>query len=129
MSEIIGGIIGWFKLKTASFPDECAMSLWLRVFGTNEIQPAPAALLEHLQRLGYQARGHFKGDDLGWFAAQLFFNPDEPPCQLERFLAAEEGIRNELNTWAAWLETIEDNPHAARLMQHMIGTKQLFTLH
>ncbi len=99
------------------------MPRWYRVFGTSEAQPEPAALLEHLQ-----VSGHFRGDDLGWFHARLVFAEDAPPLELERFLAKEDGIRGELNTWAAWLETREENPNHRPLMEHMIRTKQLFTL-
>src|SRR5262245_55069313 len=103
------------------------MSRWYRVFGTSEAPPDPAALLEHLRRRGVEAEGHFRGDDQGWFRAELVLAPGAPPLELERFLSSEEGIRAELNTWAAWLEAA-DSPHSARLMRHMIGTRQLFTL-
>ena len=53
---------------------------------------------------------------------------DGAALQLERFLAEEEGIRAELNSWAAWLETRENAPEHVRLMERMIQTKQLFTL-
>ena len=41
---------------------------------------------------------------------------------------SEEGIRAELNTWAAWLETAGHNPNHSWLMGHMIQTRQIFTL-
>lgn len=108
---------------------DSSATIWLRIFGMTDVQPAPAAILEHLHQLGYEARGDFRGDNLGWLGAQLFFHPGDPPCQLERYVVAEEGIRPELNTWAAWLETVADNPHTERLMVQIIVTKQLFTLH
>src|SRR5262249_22038866 len=37
-------------------------------------------------------------------------------------------IRDDLDAWAAWLETREHEKHNQHLMQHVIGTKQLFTL-
>ena len=40
----------------------------------------------------------------------------------------ESFIRAELNTWAAYLETCDYNPNFAVLMEHMIRTKQLFTI-
>ena len=40
---------------------------------------------------------------------------------------ADECIRNDLNSWAAWLE-IHAGPHADRLMQHLIGSQQIITL-
>jgi hypothetical protein len=100
--------------------------MWFRVFGTNDAQPQPAALLEHLAAEGLEVTGQFRGDDLGWFRAELACGPDSLP--LERYLVSEEGIRAELNNWAAWIETCEGNPHQGRLMQHMISTTQLFTL-
>jgi hypothetical protein len=104
------------------------MNGWYRVFGSNDVQPQPAALLELLRSLGREAKGNFHGDDQGWFEAEIVFAAGGPPLQLDRFLAKEEGLRSELNTWAAWLETVEDNPHHAALMQQVIGTTQLFTL-
>jgi hypothetical protein len=101
--------------------------LWYRVFGLSEAAVEPAALLEYLHGLGLDAAGHFRGDEQGWFHAQLT-PPGEAPVELERYHAGEEGIRDELNTWAAWLETHEDNPHHGPLMRHMIGTRQVFTL-
>jgi hypothetical protein len=99
-----------------------------RVFCRGDVAPEPAALLEHLHGLGLPVRGHFHGDDQGWFRAELVPDADAAPLELERYLAEEEGIRAELNTWAAWLETAEGNPHAGRLMQHVIATRQVFTL-
>jgi hypothetical protein len=77
-----------------------------------------------LNDLGFPITGHFRGDDQGWFAAELT-GPDQPPLTLERYLATEEGIRAELNTWAAWLEDLAPDP--APLMERMIQTRQLFT--
>jgi hypothetical protein len=104
------------------------MSQWYRVFGINEAQPEPAALLEHLHLLGLETAGHFHGDDQGWFRAELVLDEDTEPILLERFWSKEDDLRAELNTWAAWLETVADNPHHGRLMEHVIRTTQLFTL-
>ena len=49
------------------------------------------------------------------------------PLLLECFRADEEGIRAELNSWAAFLETC-DGPHHVPLMERTIQTRQLFTL-
>ncbi len=103
------------------------MSRWYRVFGTGEAAPEPAALLEHL-RLRTPARGDFRGDEQGWFRAEFRRDGDGIPLVLDRYLTTEDGIRDQLNTWAAWIETAEDNPNHGPLMGHMIGTKQLFTL-
>jgi hypothetical protein len=103
------------------------MGLWYRVFSANETEPTPAAILEHLQGLGMAVAGDFTGDDAGWYAAVLALG-EGTPLHLERFLACEDGIRAELNSWAAWLETCDYSPNSEPLMEKMIQTRQLFTL-
>ncbi|SRR5579885_2427172 len=105
------------------------MSQWFRVFGLSAAAVEPAALLEHLHGQGLPVAGRFRGDDRGWFRAELVFAEDAPPVIVERYFADEEGIRAELNSWAAWLEEQEGNPHHGPLMERLIGTAQLFTLH
>jgi hypothetical protein len=99
--------------------------MWYRVFGTSDTEPSPAGLLEHL---GEGVTGNFRGDDAGWFRAELSIEPGARPLELERFLVSEEDLRGELNTWAAWVEGTGDGPVQIRLMQHLIGTRQLFTI-
>jgi hypothetical protein len=101
---------------------------WYRVFGRNEVQPEPAALVEHLHAEGLAVRPAFRGDDLGWFSAVLTLADGSGGVELERFLTREEGIRGELNAWAAWLETVADDPNSTALMERVIQTKQLFTV-
>jgi hypothetical protein len=101
------------------------MPIWYRVFGRGEAEPAPAALLERLNGLAAVA-GEFGGDAAGWFRAD-FAVAGGPSLHLERFLSTEEGIRAELNSWAAHLET-GDDPRGAALMERVIQSKQLFTL-
>jgi hypothetical protein len=105
------------------------MGLWYRIFGSRPEAPAPGAVLAHLNGpgLGAGVTGHFRGDDRGWFHAEIAFGPGTP-LHLERWLADEEGIRAELNNWAAYLETCDYSPAAAPLMERMIQTAQLFTL-
>jgi hypothetical protein len=105
------------------------MSQWFRVFGCGGAAVEPAALLEHLHGQGLAVAGHFRGDDRGWFRAELVFAEDAPPVVVEHYFADEEGVRRELNSWAAWLEEQEANPHALPLMERLIVTRQLFTLH
>jgi hypothetical protein len=102
--------------------------MWYRVFGNNRTEPAPAALLEHLEGVHTGVTGKFSGDEEGWFRAELISPASDISLELERYLVSEEGIRAELNNWAAWIETQEGNPHHGPLMQHMISTTQLFTL-
>jgi hypothetical protein len=99
-----------------------------RVFATSDSEPQPGAVLEFLHALAPNIRGTFRGDDEGWFAAEFRGEESEAPIRVERFLSNEDGIRAELNTWAAWLESKESNPHSDRLMRQMIGVKQIFTI-
>src|SRR5205085_6155641 len=52
---------------------------------------------------------------------------DNLPLTVSRFVAAEEGVRAELNSWAAWIEQQENNPHRDRLMRQFIAVRQVFT--
>jgi hypothetical protein len=101
-------------------------SKWHRVFGINEGTLPPESLLDYLQEyLGQPpVSAEFRGDELGWFEADLEL-PGVGPLVILRYLSSEEGIRAELNTWAAWLEV--HAPNAEPYMQHVIRTKQLFT--
>src|SRR5205823_832035 len=108
---------------------ETAMSQWFRIFGRSDVPLVPAALAEDVQRLHPGAAVHFRGDDLGWFAADLLFDPDTPAIRIERYLTKEDDIRADLNTWAAWLESAGETPEHARLMRRIISTAQLITLH
>lgn len=102
--------------------------MWFRVFGTNDVQPEPAQLLEHLHAQGVQVEAQFGADPHGWFRADFVHDAQRPPIHLERYLAEDDNIRDDLNAWAAWLETVDNNHVVPRLLQHMIDTKQLFTL-
>lgn len=103
------------------------MGLWYRIFGRRPAVVPPSAVLGHLHALGVSATGTFAPPGEDWAQAVLHVG-DAAPLELERFLAAEEGIRAELNTWAAFLETCADSPNSVPLMEHMIQTSQLFTL-
>ena len=100
--------------------------MYYRIFGINDAAIAPAALLEHLHSLGFEVTGHFKGDEEGWFHADLIFDDADARFELDRYLASEEGIRHQLNTWAAWLETA--CPDQPQWLQHLVSTRQVFTL-
>jgi hypothetical protein len=104
------------------------MGLWYRVFAARDEAPDPAALLAHLNALGARVEGRFQGEGAAWWSAELGFAEKTTPLHLDRFLAAEEGIRAELNSWAAYLETCDYSPQYAPLMERIIQTKQLFTL-
>jgi hypothetical protein len=100
--------------------------MWYRVFGSDSAMPAPTAILAHRTGSGASDSGDFATDASGWYRADLLV--DGVALQLERYLAEEEGIRAELNTWAAWLETREEAAEHVGLMERMIQTRQLFTL-
>jgi len=103
------------------------MGLWYRVFGRGDVAVKPDDLLAYLRAQGAILTSRFDGDD-DWLSAE-FVLADTTPLELERFAPMEEGIRAELNSWAAYLETRDDNPNHVPLMERMIQTRQLFTLH
>jgi hypothetical protein len=103
------------------------MALWYRIFGARDVLPAPAEVEAYLAGAGVHARIAWDGDEQGWYRAEIAAG-ECTPLVLERWLADEEGIRAELNTWAAFLETCDSSPHHAALMERAIQTRQLFTL-
>jgi hypothetical protein len=103
------------------------MPIWHRIFAASTALPDPQAVCELVQSFALLRGSFFEAEGSDWIAADLDLGGNEP-VHLERFLATEAGIRGELNSWAAWLETREDNPHSSRLMEQMIQTAQLFLL-
>jgi hypothetical protein len=101
--------------------------VWYRVFATGDTTVEPAALMEYLCGLDADAKGHFRGDAHGWFRAELTLG-GEGRVELERYLTEEEGIRAQLNTWAAWLEAAPPGPNRERLLLHLGTARQVFTL-
>lgn len=97
------------------------MGMWYRVFGRSDVMP-PADTLDCTD---VDATLH--SDECGWFRAEIRLGPGGP-LQLERWTADEEGIRAELNGWAAYLETCDWSQHHIPLMERMIQTRQLFTI-
>lgn len=102
------------------------MPLWYRVFGRSRTSVEPAAVRAFLQTLDVRGLAEFEPDSSDWLSATVRLGNRE--IQVERFLAEEEGIRAELNTWAAFLETCDYSPNNVPLMEHMIQTTQLFTV-
>ena len=86
------------------------MDRWVRIFALDATCP-PETLLPGAE-LGHE--------DGAWFWAEL------DGVRVERFLADEEGIRAELNAWAAIVEETVDQP--ATLMEYIVQSQQLFTL-
>ncbi len=101
--------------------------MWYRVFCRDSQSLSPAKLLEQLHADGLIVEGHFRGDDLGWTGAELRLGTGSP-ILMERFLTAEDDLRNDLNSWAAFLETCDYSPNHARLMEHVIQASQMITL-
>lgn len=99
--------------------------MWYRVFGLSNKDVQPGALLEHLQNHQSPITGHFRGDEEGWFEAELACG--DYPFRLQKYLITEEGIRAELNSWAAWVE-FQEVPMKLDLLERIINTQQLFTM-
>ena len=101
--------------------------MWYRIFGRNDSPLLPAALLEHLHNLGLAVEAHFRGDDLGWTAADLRLRPGSP-VHVERYLTEADNLRDDLNNWAAILETCDYSPNHITLMERVIQSAQMITL-
>ena len=101
--------------------------MWYRVFCRADTEVKPDELLARLQAPGRTASGRFRGDDLGWTAAELEVAAGSP-VYVERYLTGEDDLRDDLNTWAAWLETQDHEPNHAQLMEHVVQSKQLVTV-
>jgi hypothetical protein len=98
--------------------------MWARVFTSGAEAPAPEAVVEHLRAAGHAAEARAETDELGWFHLELSTSAGD--VTLDRY-GKDEGIRDDLNSWAAWLE-VHAGAHAGRLMQHMIASAQIITL-
>jgi hypothetical protein len=102
--------------------------VFFRVFGLSDAPVPPADLLAALHAAGLRVEGRFRGDSpdpAGWSAAD-FVLPGASPVTVERYRTDADDLRDELNTWAAWLETADWSPNAAPLMERVIAVKQLF---
>lgn len=102
--------------------------MWYRIFGSTETEPKPTQLAEHLHAQGLAVEPHFKGDDLGWTRGELVLPGGHTPVLLERYLTELDEIRDDLNAFAAELETMTYSPNAAKLMERVIATKQLIAI-
>jgi len=102
--------------------------MWSRVFGCNDTTPEPAELSVYLRTLGLPTAGQLRGDDLGWTGMELNLPAGGTPVYVERYLTGTDDLRDDLNTWAAWLETQDHEPRHRSLMEHIIGTRQLVTI-
>ena len=104
------------------------MDVRCRVFASGSSAPSPSEILEVLQALRIPSTSDFGGDEAGWFRGSIH-TQHHGVVDIERYFASEEGIRQELNTWAAWLEIIPDNPLGDTLMAKVVQAAQVFTVH
>ncbi len=88
------------------------MGLWYRVFGQRDNIVPPDGLLAYLHTQGIEAAGRFDGED-DWLSAEIIL-ADSMILSLERFPSTETGLRAELNSWAAYVETYEHEPDQAK---------------
>ena len=102
--------------------------MWYRVFGRSSNDVPPVALTAHLHAAGLPVEPHFKGDDLGWTSGELRLAGLNTPVLLDRYLAKEDEIRDDLNAYAAILETCDYSPNHASLMERVIQSQQLIVL-
>jgi hypothetical protein len=100
------------------------MSQWYRVFGLSEVPPTLAALQERFDSDAVESQ--IQSDEQGWYRAAFAW--ENGGVTIDRYLVSEEGIRRELNTWAAWVESTGEGELQSRLMQRLIATQQLLVM-
>ena len=98
------------------------MAGWFRVFLLQEDGPEPFRIMECLQSLIPEVKGKFRTDEDGWFQL-ILSHPSVGELILDHFLTSEKGVRAEINTWAAWLESKQ----RLDLMERIIQVKQIFS--
>ena len=101
--------------------------MWLRIFGRSLQLVPPVKLIERLHEMGFPVVPSFKGDDLGWTEGSLAIESGSP-ILLSRYLTKEDDLRDDLNAYAAELESMSFQPAAAGLMERVIQTQQLITV-
>lgn len=99
--------------------------MWYRVFSPNPDPVSPVALAEHLHSAWFAVEPHFRGDDLGWTSGELRFAGKL--VRIDRYLTVVDDIREDLNSFAAELESNE-TLHTAGLMRRVIQSHQLMAL-
>lgn len=98
--------------------------MWYRVFSLSREQVPPVQLVEHLHSKSLPVEPHFRGDDTGWTHVDLILPGGGSPVSLDRYLTDIDELRDELNSFAALLETMDYSPNNTRLMEHVIRTQQ-----
>ena len=107
--------------------DHQLMGLWMRIFARSEAVIDPVLLAEKVAQWLPGTTCHFGADGAGWFHLEIR-PPSGGPIQLDRYHCEEEGLRRDLNTWAAWVETCDYCPDAPNLMERVIQSRQFFTV-
>ena len=98
------------------------MAGWFRVFLLQEDGPKPSGIMECLQSLIPEVKGKFRTDEDGWFQL-ILDHPSIGELTIDHFLTSEKGVRAEINTWAAWLESKQ----RFDLMERIIQVKQILS--
>jgi hypothetical protein len=88
--------------------------------------PQPVDLQHFLHGQGIGGPLAVTGDDLGWLSIE--FQVAEGTIRIERFLTEEDELRDELDTWAGWIESQPATVTTTELMQRIISTRQVFTI-
>ena len=101
--------------------------MWYRVFSPNVAEVLPSDLAEHLRSQGFTHEPHFKGDTHGWTSGELRSTAGTP-VMLARYLTKQDDLRDDLNAYAAELETMTFSPNSLRLMEKVIQTQQMITI-
>ena len=102
--------------------------MWQRVFSRSGQTPSPSGMVAALHEAGFPVIPAFKGDDLGWTDAELILPGDASPILIARYLTVEDDLRDDLNSYAAELETMATTPQITRLMERVIQSAQMFVM-
>ena len=105
------------------------MVTWHRIVARLETEPSPAEVGEELTLNGIKVRPTVRGDDDGWFAGHLKLEGRTASLHIERYLVRAEKLRSELNNWSAWVESLPEAAHKEQVLDALVATTQLFTLH
>jgi hypothetical protein len=99
---------------------------WYRVFARSAEPIEPAVVLADLVFDGLPVAGHFQADEHGWYRCELQAG-SIGPIVVECFRVMEEGVRPEVQSWAAYVESLE-SPHSQEFMEALNATAQVFTV-
>lgn len=102
--------------------------MWYRAFCRSAAELSPLALAEQLHTDKLPVEPHFSGDDLGWTEGRLVLPGGGSPVAVSRYLIAEDGLRRELNAFAAEIEAMTFYSGRHELMEWVIQTQQLIAL-